>query len=64
MNTAQTWFLLLLRLGIVTPIWLYLCFKVLQAVQATELMWFLFWVYVPVGILASSLATAWGKVKS
>jgi membrane protein DedA with SNARE-associated domain len=37
---------------IVMPIWFYLLYKVLSAVNATELMWFLFWVYIPVGILA------------
>lgn len=37
------------------PIWLYLFYKVMVMVQATELMWFLFWVYVPVVIVVSAL---------
>lgn len=35
------------------PIWYYLMYKVLQYVQASDLMWFLYWVYVPVGLLIS-----------
>lgn len=37
------------------PIWLYLFYKVMVMVQATELMWFLFWIYVPVVIVVSAL---------
>jgi quinol-cytochrome oxidoreductase complex cytochrome b subunit len=37
----------LLSLFIVMPIWYYLIYQILVRVQATELMWFLFWVYVP-----------------
>ena len=40
----------LLALFIVMPIWYYLIYQVLVRVQATELMWFLFWVYVPLGL--------------
>lgn len=29
------------------PIWLYLFYQILKLVNASELMWFLFWVYVP-----------------
>lgn len=39
------------------PIWFYLLYKILQAVNASDLMWFLFWVYVP----ASFIAVAIGK---
>jgi hypothetical protein len=38
---------------ITTPIWYYLLYQILKAVEATELMWFLFWVYVPVGLFVS-----------
>jgi len=34
------------------PIWLYLQYQVLVRVEASELMWFLFWVYLPAVILA------------
>lgn len=29
------------------PIWFYLLYKILVLVNASELMWFLFWIYVP-----------------
>ncbi len=47
------WKVISLVLGLTTymPIWFYLMFKILEAVEATELMWFLFWVYVPVAIV-------------
>lgn len=41
----------LLSVVITTPIWYWLMYRVLIAVQATELMWFLFWVSVPIGLL-------------
>ncbi len=44
-----------LTLFIVMPIWYFLLYRVLDAVNASELMWFLFWVYVPVNLLALSL---------
>ena len=37
----------LLALFVVVPIWLYLFYCVLSAVDASELMWFLYWIYVP-----------------
>lgn len=41
----------LLALFIVLPIWYFLLYRILVAVNASELMWFLFWVYLPVAIL-------------
>lgn len=38
------------------PIWFYLLYQILKRVQASELMMFLFWVYVPVMIGAAFLA--------
>lgn len=43
----------LVTIFITAPIWYFLQYRVLQMVGATDLMWFLFWVYVPVGIFAS-----------
>lgn len=43
----------LLALVITLPIWFYLQYKILVMIQATELMWFLFWVYLPVTIFIS-----------
>ena len=40
------------------PIWYYLLWKILHMVVATELMWFLFWIYVPVGLAVAILAKA------
>ena len=37
------------------PIWYYLLYKILIAVHATELMMFLFWIYVPVNIFINAL---------
>ena len=37
------------------PIWLYLVYKILLLVEATELMWFLYWIYVPAVVLVSVL---------
>lgn len=33
------------------PIWYYLTYKILESINANELMWFLYWAYVPVGII-------------
>ena len=42
---------MILGLLITTPIWYYLLYNILKAINATQLVWFLFWVYVPVGII-------------
>lgn len=39
-------------------IWYYLLHKVLASVNASELMWFLYWVYVPVGLVLSAVRVA------
>lgn len=41
---------------LVMPIWYYLLYQILVRVQASELMFFLFWIYVPAGIIAQVLA--------
>jgi hypothetical protein len=38
------------------PIWFYLFYKILETVNASELMWFLYWIYVPTALLASILS--------
>ena len=43
------------------PIWFYILYQVLSAVQATELTWFLYWVYVPVGIVVTFFSRDWGE---
>lgn len=46
----------ILVLLVTTPIWYYLLFQILVRVDASELMFFLYWIYVPFGIFASILA--------
>jgi len=46
---------LITTLLIQTPIYFYLVIQILKRVQATELMWFLFWIYVPISIITSLL---------
>ncbi len=41
---------------ITLPIWLYLFYKVLIFIQATELMMFLFWVYIPTSVFNGILS--------
>lgn len=43
----------ILGLFIQLPIWYYILYKTLQSTNASELTWFLFWVYVPVGLFVS-----------
>ena len=45
-----------LAIFVTMPIWFYLLHEILEAVNATEFMWFLYWVYVPAVLLASVLA--------
>ena len=48
--------LALVTLLVVLPIWYYLMYQILVRVNATELMWFLFWVYIPVNFIMSGIA--------
>ena len=48
-------FAVLLGMFVSFPIWFYLLYQVLVRVQASELMWFLFWVYVPVQVVAAAI---------
>jgi hypothetical protein len=45
---------------ITMPIWYYLLYKILTAVNATDLMWFLYWAYLPFSIFIG-LATKLGE---
>jgi hypothetical protein len=40
---------------VVAPIWYWLLYQVLARVNATELMWFLYWVYIPAAIFVGVL---------
>lgn len=46
----------LLALFIGMPIWFYLLYKILESVNASELMWFLYWIYIPASILVGVVA--------
>lgn len=43
-------------LCVTLPIWFYLIYAILVRVNASDLMWFLFWVYMPTSILVRGLA--------
>lgn len=45
----------LISLLVTLPIWYYLQYKILEIVNASELMWFLFWIYLPVGVIMAIL---------
>ena len=40
---------------ITMPIWFYLLYRILLAIHATEVMWLLYWVYVPVAAFVNIL---------
>lgn len=46
----------LIAIFVTVPIWFYLLYQILERVQATELMFFLFWIYVPATILLHVIA--------
>lgn len=48
----------LLALLVSLPIWYYLLYQILVRVNASELMFFLFWAYVPITFLVMALAKA------
>lgn len=43
----------LIILCLVMPIWFYLLYSILTAIDAGELQWFLFYIYVPFSLFAS-----------
>ena len=50
------WILMILGLFINMPIWFYLLYRILKSIEASELTWFLFIIYIPVQILTMILA--------
>jgi len=52
-----------LTIVVVMPIWFYLLYTLLKGVNASELTWFLFWVYIPVAALCRVIAAIVGNVK-
>ena len=45
----------LVAIFVVMPIWYYLLYKLLQAANASDLMWFLYLVYLPAAIFVQTL---------
>lgn len=45
-----------LGIFVTMPIWFYILYQILTGIHASELTWFLYWVYIPVSVLVSSLA--------
>jgi hypothetical protein len=46
----------LIALFITLPIWFYLVYMILVRVNASELMWFLYWIYVPTTLFINAMA--------
>jgi hypothetical protein len=46
----------LMMLCITTPIWYYLLYAVLVAINADRLLWFLYWIYVPVQFFSAVIS--------
>lgn len=46
----------IISLLIALPIWYYLMYQILVRVNASELMFFLYWVYVPIGIVGGIIS--------
>lgn len=38
---------------IILPMWFYILYQILEAINASELTWFLYWVYFPVSMLVT-----------
>lgn len=51
----------LLVLCVTGPIWYYLLHSILIAINADRLLWFLYWIYVPVALLGSAISIAVDK---
>jgi hypothetical protein len=47
---------IVLAVFVTTPIWYFLLYRILTAINATELMWFLYWAYLPVGIIVQLIS--------
>ena len=49
---------IILTVFVTLPIWYYLLYKILIYVDATDLMWFLYIVYIPAGVIAQFIHEA------
>ena len=48
-----------LQLMLVTPLWYYLIYRLLQAANADTAMWVCYWVYVPLGLTSAVVRALW-----
>lgn len=48
----------IIRVCIMLPIFMWLMYQVFRRVEATELMWFLYWTYIPLAIVSGVVAAA------
>ena len=46
----------ILSVVVVAPIWYYLLYQILVRVNASELMFFLYWVYLPTTLIAGIIS--------
>jgi hypothetical protein len=46
---------------VIVPIWYFLMYTVLTAIHPDRLVWFLFWVYVPLRLTAGLFSMDWSK---
>lgn len=46
----------LVAIFIQLPIWFYIIYSILIAINASELVWFLYYVYMPVSLFVHSIA--------
>ena len=49
------WIAGLLGLFVTLPLWFYLLYRVLTEINATELTWFVFWIYIPASIVIHTI---------
>ena len=45
-----------LAICVTMPIWYFLLYRILTAVDASELMWFLYWIYLPTALIVQVLS--------
>ena len=43
----------LITVFITLPVWFYILYQILTAINASELTWFLYWVYIPFSLFVS-----------
>jgi len=51
----------LISILVTFPIWVFLLYTILSAINANQLTWLLFWAYVPLGILIKILTEVAAK---